>query len=75
MYIYIYMCVYIYIYVYKGKFLFVLLIRYLVFVFVTYLKKTERVTNLSFLFQVPLISCASPWRAGGTENGARPKLN
>jgi len=25
------------------------------------------------LFQVPLISCASPWRAGETRNGASPK--
>ena len=28
----------------------------------------------AFLFQVPLISCASPWRAGETKNGACPKL-
>jgi hypothetical protein len=27
-----------------------------------------------FLFQVPLTSCASPWRAGETKNGARPKF-
>jgi hypothetical protein len=25
------------------------------------------------LFQVPLISCALPWRAGETRNGAFPK--
>ena len=25
-------------------------------------------------FQVPLISCASPWRAGETKNGAFPKF-
>jgi len=25
------------------------------------------------LFQVPLTSCASPWRAGGTRKGASPK--
>jgi hypothetical protein len=30
---------------------------------------------LFFVFlQVPLISCASPWRAGETKNGASPKL-
>jgi hypothetical protein len=27
-----------------------------------------------FCFRSPLISCASPWRAGETKNGARPKL-
>jgi hypothetical protein len=29
---------------------------------------------LFVLFQVPLISCASTWRAGVTKNGARPKF-
>jgi hypothetical protein len=40
---------------------------------------TNCVLSLFFLFfflvsfQVPLISCASPWRAGETRNGASPK--
>ena len=57
----------------QGK-IFVDFVNYLLAIFVCYFFNR---TCYYFIFslQVPLISCASPWRAGGTKNGAHPKLN
>jgi hypothetical protein len=43
-------------------------------VFVVFLIEVVCLFVLFVLFQVPLISCASTWRAGVTKNGARPKF-